>query len=175
MPAHLLTTYGQPIKSLYAQIEDAMDLALAALWPPTQRHKLLPMPILSCSPPPCSLRHAENGANALTPNKTWDNFKTAFTEAHTNLHLSQQTTQGAGFHTANQAMKSFVTETADAFANLATTTATDCQLMADLVATNKALTKQLAEKDSIIAQLQSSQNTTNNSNDRRNHQGPQTE
>jgi hypothetical protein len=59
-------------------------------------------------------------------------------------------------------MNSFVTDTADAFANLTTATASDRQLMADLAATNKALTKQLAEKDVIIAQLQSNQNTGNN-------------
>jgi hypothetical protein len=81
------------------------------------------------------------GTNALL--QTWDNFKSSFAEAHSDLRLSQQTTQGAGFHSANNAMESFVTETADAFANLATTS--DCQLMADLAATNKALLQQLAE------------------------------
>jgi hypothetical protein len=63
----------------------------------------------------------------------------------------QQTTQGTGFHSVNNAMDLFANQTVEA---------SDRQLMADLAATNKALTKQLAEKDSIIAGLRS--NSSNN-------------
>jgi hypothetical protein len=44
-------------------------------------------------------------------------------------------------------MESFVNETANTFANLATATASDRQMLADLTAINKELTKQLAVKD----------------------------
>jgi hypothetical protein len=66
-------------------------------------------------------------------------------------------------------MESVTTETADdAFANLATATSSDRQLMADLASTNKGLLKQLAEKDSLIAHLQNAQPTNNHNNDRGN-------
>ena len=162
---HLLNTYGnltptdlasndaffrtaydpsQPIESLYAQIEDAMDLAAAGRTPYTPAQVVANAYSLVFStgmfPEACREWRRRPGAD-----QTWEHFKTSFAEAHADLRLSQQTTQGAGFHSANNAMDSFVNDTADAFANLATATASDRQLMADLAATNKALTKQLAE------------------------------
>jgi hypothetical protein len=50
-------------------------------------------------------------------------------------------------------MDLFLKEMVDAFANLATATASDRQMMADLTATNKELTQQLAAKDIEIAML----------------------
>jgi hypothetical protein len=41
-----------------------------------------------------------------------------------------------------------------AFANLATVTASYCQIMANLTATNKTLTKQIIEQDLLITSLQ---------------------
>ncbi len=50
-------------------------------------------------------------------------------------------------------MDSFVNETADAFANLATATASDRQMLADLTTANKDLTAHLAKQDNEIKQL----------------------
>jgi hypothetical protein len=147
---------SQPIESLYAQIEDAIDLASAGRTPYSTEQVVANAYSLVFNtgmfPDACREWRRRPAAD-----QTWDHFKTAFAEAHANLCLSQQTTQGAGFHSANNAMDSFVTETADAFANLATATASDRQFMADLAETNKALTKQLANKDAIIAPLRQGQ------------------
>jgi hypothetical protein len=76
-------------------------------------------------------------------------------DAHHNFGLSQTSTQSAGYHSANNAaMDSFVTNTADAFTNLATATASDMQLTADLAATNTTLLAQITKKDFEIARLQ---------------------
>jgi hypothetical protein len=185
---HLLNTYGnltptnlatndslfrqaydpsQPIKSLYAQIEDAMDLAAAGRTPYTAQQVVSNAYSLVFNtgmfPEAC-----RDWRRRPFADQTWEHFKAAFAEAHADLRLSQQTTQGAGFHRANNAMDSFVTDTADAFANLATATASNRQLMADLAAINKALTKQLADKDVIIARLRGTNNTErpNNTHDR---------
>jgi hypothetical protein len=75
-------------------------------------------------------------------------------DSYRDFRLSQATTQTNGFHSANNAMDSFVTDTADAFANLATATASDRKLMADLAASNQTLLAQLASKDNDISKLQ---------------------
>jgi hypothetical protein len=81
------------------------------------------------------------------------NLKTQFAEAHQDLCQRQNTTQGSGYHNANNAIDSFVNETPYAFANLATATASDRQMLADLTATNKEITKHLATKDTEIKEL----------------------
>ena len=58
--------------------------------------------------------------------KTWENFKIHFNEAHQQQRIQQATMQTAGYHKANQAMQHFpYEETATALANLATATAAD--------------------------------------------------
>ena len=73
--------------------------------------------------------------------KTWATFKVHFTEAHQDWRSTQGTTQTAGYHGANNAMDSFVNDTADAFANLVTATASDRQMLADLTTSNKELSQ----------------------------------
>jgi hypothetical protein len=76
-----------------------------------------------------------------------------FTKAHQDWQLAQGTTQMAGYHGANDAMDSFVSNTADAFGNLATSTASDRQMLTNLTTTNKELTQQLAAKEAKISSL----------------------
>ena len=52
--------------------------------------------------------------------KTWQNFKTHFTEAYRQHRLQTTTMQASSYHTANHVSH---TETAEALANLATATA----------------------------------------------------
>jgi hypothetical protein len=47
-------------------------------------------------------------------------------------------------------MESFAHEMADAFANLATATAADWHILAELIAANTALTSQLDAKEAVI-------------------------
>ena len=85
-----------------------------------------------------------------TPDKTWANFKTHFTAAHS-LHRQQQSTmQAAGCGTANAIIKN---ETIEALANLATATAADRDALANLTNAVATLTAQLAEKDKEIQSL----------------------
>jgi hypothetical protein len=88
--------------------------------------------------------------------KIWANFKIQFTKAHQDWRLAQGTTQMGGYNGANNAMlDSFVNNTADAFTNLATATASDHQMMSDLTTTNKDLTQLMAKKDTEINTLKS--------------------
>lgn len=68
------------------------------------------------------------------------------------------TSQGSGYHGANTVTADPTTqlanETAEAFANLATATASDQSTIAVLVAMNKDLADTVAKKDIEIARLQ---------------------
>jgi hypothetical protein len=86
--------------------------------------------------------------------QTWTNFKTQFAEAHQDLRQTQNTRQGSGCHNANNAVDLFVKETADAFTNLTTATASYCQMLANVKATNKEITKPLAIKETEIKVLE---------------------
>lgn len=170
---HLMTSYGQitptelaandiryraaydpsqPIELLFGQIEDAMDYADAGGSPYSAAQVITNAYALvfNTGMMPESCREWRRRTEA---EKTWGNFKLAFAEAHQDLRQVQATTQGAGYHGANAAMESFAHETADAFANLATATAADRHILAELTAANTALTSQLAAKEAELAQL----------------------
>jgi hypothetical protein len=171
--SHLLQTYGnitptdigandrkfrtaydpaQPIEQLFSQIEDAMDFADAGRSPYTAAQVVTNAYSLIFNTGLFN-ESCREWRRRPEAEKTWTNFKTQFAEAHQDLRITQNTTQGAGFHNANNAMDSFVNDTADAFANLATATASDRQMLADLTATNNALTVHLATKDTEIGKL----------------------
>jgi hypothetical protein len=183
---HLLNTYGnitptelasndikfrtayepaQPIEALFSQLEDAMDYADAGGNPYTAAQVVTNAYSIMFNtglfPEACREWRRQPMAH-----KTWANFKTDFAEAHLDLRLAQGTSQEGGYHGANNAMDSFVTETADAFANLATATASDRQMLANLTASNAELTKQIAAKDVEIASLRSSGRGSNRTADR---------
>jgi hypothetical protein len=171
--AHLLQAYGnitpsdiatsdqkfrsaydpaQPIEHLFSQIEDTMDFADAGGSPYTAAQVISNAYLLIFNTG-LFQESCREWRRRPTAEQTWTNFKTQFAEAHQDLRRTQNTTQGSGYHNANNAMDSFVNNTADAFANLATATASDRQMLADLTTTNKEITKQLAAKDTEIAQL----------------------
>jgi hypothetical protein len=88
--------------------------------------------------------------------KTWPNFKIAFTAAWLeNQEDELITTQGQGYHPANNVTdaNTWVNDTANAFINLASATAADRSTIASLVATTQDLTTQLATKGTVIADL----------------------
>jgi hypothetical protein len=193
---HLLATYGnitpqdlahndakfraaydpsQPIETLFSQIEDTMDFADAGGSPYTATQIVTNAYSIVFTtglfPEACREWRRSPAAD-----QTWAIFKTSFAEAHQDLRLATGTTQTSGYHSANQAMDTFVTDTADAFANLATATTSDRQMLADLTASNKKLTEQIAEKDKEIARLNSANrnnggNNGNNGNHGNNDRG----
>jgi hypothetical protein len=72
--------------------------------------------------------------------KTWAQFKIDVATAHCDLRLTNHTAQQSGFHSANmmieQGRDDSMQETADAIAQLATTTASDRGTVATLITTN---------------------------------------
>jgi hypothetical protein len=91
--------------------------------------------------------------------KTWAQFKIDFSTAHREFRLTNQTAQQSGFHSANmmieQSRDGSMQETAEAIAQLATATASDCGTVATLTTTNAKLATQLEAAHALIAQLKS--------------------
>ena len=98
--------------------------------------------------------------NRLPPNqKTMDTFKTTFQQAQRELRDQQHTAQQAGFqangiwcqptHPNDHPLH----EMAEAPANLATATASDCQALQNLTNTVKELSNQIKAKDQQIDEL----------------------
>jgi hypothetical protein len=173
---HLLHTYGrilpseivrndtnfrkeydanEPIEILYEQIEDAMQLAADADAPYNENQVLANA--LNLVQRTKVYRHScHEWQRRPQDEKTWQNFKSHFSEAANELREDRTTGQDHGYHqnpTANNAMELFTTETAEAFANLANATASDRSMMADLMATNKTLLEQLSSLTREVAQL----------------------
>ena len=86
----------------------------------------------------------------VTATKTYAEFKLVFTVVHPELHESQATTVGGGFHTNSVTQKQ---DHFEALANLARATANDCGSMVTLTETNKLLTENLDEALETIATL----------------------
>ncbi len=151
---------SEPIETLYSQLEDAMDYANAGdnAYTANQIVSNAYTLVFNTGMFPEACR---DWRKLPAIDKTWTTFKIDFAEACRDCRLSQATTQTNGFHSANNAMDSFVTDTADAFANLATATASDRKLMADLAASNQTLLAQLASKDNDISKLQAQLATCN--------------
>jgi hypothetical protein len=89
--------------------------------------------------------------------KTWAQFKLDFATAHCEFHLTNQTAQQSGFHSATmmieQGRDESVQDTVDAIAQLATTTASDRCTLATLTTPNARLATQLEAAHAQIDQL----------------------
>jgi hypothetical protein len=77
--------------------------------------------------------------------KTWARFKTDFATAHQEFRDTHLTANQTGYQSANalQETESLAIQTADALANLATATASDCTTVANQTGTNAKLTIEL--------------------------------
>jgi hypothetical protein len=147
---------NEPIETLYEQIEDAMQRAADARAPYNENQVLINA--LNLIQRTKMFRHScHSWQRHPDIDKTWQNFKTRFSEAAGELREDDQTTgQETGYHahgTANSAHAAFTTETAEAFANLVNATAADRSMMADLMATNKTLLDQMAIMNHELAHL----------------------
>jgi hypothetical protein len=89
--------------------------------------------------------------------KTWAQFKLDFATAPHEFHLTNQTAQQSGFHSANmmieQGREETMKDTVDAIAQLATATASDRGTVATLTTTNAKLATQLEAAHAHIAKL----------------------
>ena len=197
--SHLFTTYGrttpmdlhandirfkaaydtnQPFESFVQQIEDAMDFADAAgqAYTATQIVNNAYNIMFSTN---MFVDTCREWRRRPVAEHTWANFKLEFAMAHTDLNNMRNTTQTAGFHQAHNAMamETFANETAEAFANLATATSADREMLRSLQATNQNLIQQLTVQTAELTQLRQQvqqfqaglSNRTNNSNRGRNN------
>ena len=129
-----------PIETLFDQIENGIDFAAAGLSPYTPEqitnNAFQLMHATGMFVEDCKLWKRRNVAD-----KTWDQFKTAFSESHREFWDARGTTAGSTNYQSNNAVHQQAT--IDAIANLATATSHDRQAVSTLTTTNSALTKEL--------------------------------
>ena len=150
---------------LFDQIKDTQDFAAVAGQPYTNNQPLTtaynPVYATGLFFDDCK---AWNGLPANQ--KTMENFKTAFQQAQRELRDQKCTAQQAGFQangiwclpTKNNDHP--LQETAEALANLATATASDRQVLQNLMNTVKELSNQIKAKDRQIEDLIKAMNSS---------------
>jgi hypothetical protein len=144
------TTYGPnlPIKTLFDQVENAVDFAAAGNTPysPEQVVATAYQLIFATG---LFLDDCKVWKRQLAAYKTWANFKPDFTLSHREFWESKTTTAGAGYQSANAAQgiaagkAIYQQDTVNAIANLATATAHDRSTVATLTSTNRDLSNEL--------------------------------
>jgi hypothetical protein len=136
---------SQPIETLIQQIQDARAFAVVG------RHPYGAALIVNVAytlvfntglfPDVCQAW--QSGAIAV---KMWAQLKLDFATAHREFHLTNQTAQKPGFHSANmmieQGREETMRDTVDTIAQLATATASDRGTVATLPTTNAKLATQ---------------------------------
>jgi hypothetical protein len=147
---------NQPMDTLFQQIQDARAFAVAG----GQQYgnaiivNVAYTLIFNTGLFPDACRAWQSRAIA---GKTWAQFKIDFATAHCVFRLTNQTAQQSGFHTANmmieQGRDESMQDTAEAIAQLATTTASDRGTVATLTTTNAKLATQLEAAHALVAQL----------------------
>ena len=133
-----------PIENLFEQIEQAVDIASTAEAPynATQIVNVAYTLIFNTNAFPETCREWRRLPQV---EKTWNNFKTIFTEAHKD-YMMMQTQNNHRFHAANVTEDQhdpppmMDNQTKEALANLASATAADRTALANLTATNERLT-----------------------------------
>ena len=141
-----------PIEILFDQIDNAQDFAAAAGQPYTNNQLITTAYNLVYA---TGLFFDDCKAwNRLPTNqKTMDNFKTTFQQAQRELRDQQSTAQQARFQAngvwcqPTQDNDHPLQEMAEVLANLATTTASDCQALQNLTNTLKELSNQIKAND----------------------------
>ena len=137
-----------PIENLFEQINDAVEYAAAGKTPysnaqiETIAYQLVfntGVFALDC----------KEWRKKLPGDKTWANFIIFFTERHMDWREEQLQTIGHGYQGQANAV-SYQQDTVDAIACLATATASDRQALANLTATNLALTNELASTNAKL-------------------------
>lgn len=138
-----------PIETLFDQIENGVDFAAAALTPYTPE-QVVSTAYQCIFATGLFTEECKVWKRRTSADKTWANFKTAFSLAHRELREARLTTAGAtGYSSANSVVQSaghvHQQETIDAIANLATATSHDRASVATLTATNSTLTAELTK------------------------------
>jgi hypothetical protein len=149
---------NQPIETLFQQIQDARAFAVAGGQPygAAMIVNVAYTIVFNTGLFPDACRAWQSRAIAA---KTWAQFKINVATAHREFRLTNQTAQQSGFHSANmmieQGRDDSMQETAEAIAQLVTSTASDRGTVATLTTTNAKLANQLEVAHALIAQLKS--------------------
>jgi hypothetical protein len=148
----------KPIEALFQQIQDARAFTVAGGKPygaaiiVNVAYTL----VFSTGLYPDACRAWQSRAIAAN---TWAQSKIDFATAHQEFRLTSQIAHQSGFHSANmmieQVRDGSMQDTAEAIAQLATATASDCGTVATLTTTNAKLATQLEVDHALIAQLKS--------------------
>jgi hypothetical protein len=147
---------NQPIETLFQQIQDARAFAVAGGQPYAAAMivNVAYTLVFNTGLFPDACRAWQSRAIA---GKMWAQFKLDFATAHREFHLTNQTAQQSGFHSANmmieQGREETMQDTVDAITQLATATASDRGTVATLTTTNAKLATQLEAAQAQIAQL----------------------
>jgi hypothetical protein len=147
---------NQPIETLFQQIQDARAFAVAGGQPYVAAMivNVAYTLVFNTELFPDACCAWQSRAIAA---KTWAQFKIDFATAHREFHLTNQTAQKSGFHSANmmieQGIDDSMQETAYAIAQLATATASDRSPVATLTTTNAKLANQLEAAHDLIVKL----------------------
>jgi hypothetical protein len=147
----------QPVDTLFKQIQDCADYSEAGGVPigPSQQINVGYAKIFATGQFMSACRRWNEKPDA---EKTWTHFKSHFAAAHRqHKQMKGETAAHAGFHSANAAMIQTEDQmdeaTIGALANLATATASDRGVVADLTQANSRLVKQLEETSSELREL----------------------
>jgi hypothetical protein len=149
---------NQPIKTLFQQIQDARAFVVAGGQPygAALIVNVAYTLVFNTGLYPDACRAWQSRAIAA---KTWAQFKIDLATAHREFLLTNQTAQQSGFHSANMIIEQdrddWMQQTAEAFAQLATATASYRGTVATLTTTNAKLSNQLEAAHALIAQLKS--------------------
>ena len=153
-----------PIEMLFAQIDDAQDLAAAAGQPYTN-YQLLTMAYNLVYATGLFFDNCKAWNRLPANHKTMESFKTTFQQAQWELHYQQCNAQQAGFQAngiwchPTKSNDHPLQETAEALANLAKATASDYQVLQYLTNTVKELSNQIKAKDGQIEDLLKAMNS----------------
>jgi hypothetical protein len=132
---------NQLIKTLFQQSQDARGFALAGGHP--NGDAMIVNISFSIVFDTGLLPDDWHAASQIRPAalNTWTNFKVDFLQAHREIRLTNHTAQQSGFHSANMMIKNDSFQgTLEAIVQLAVATASDCDAVATLTATNAKLT-----------------------------------
>jgi hypothetical protein len=149
---------NQPIDMLFQQIQDAQAFAVAGGQPycAAMIVNVAYTLVFNTGLYPYACRAWQSITIAA---KTWAQFKIDVATAHQEFCLTNQIAQQAGFHSANmmieQGRDESMQETAEAIAQLATSTASYRSRVSTLTINNAKLANQLEAAHALIAQLNS--------------------
>jgi hypothetical protein len=149
---------NQPIETFFQQIQDARAFAVAGgqYYGAAMIVNVAFTLVFNTGLYPDACRAWQSRAIVA---KTRAQFKIDVATAHREFRLTNQTAQQSGFHSANMMIEQgrdvAMQETAEAIAQLATSTASDWGMVATLNTTNAKLANQLEAAHALIAQLKS--------------------